>query len=175
MQILFGIEDYTNEGLKKVKKNITIEQAKSAVNFAKKYKIKTSTNWIIGFPTHKRLSDLENLVDTALKIGSNYAMFSILQLLPGCEMFEEAVEEGIINRDAWREYVLNPTPSYQIEFYDKFLSGKELSMFYTKAYKRYYHRPIYIIRNIFGIRSFSELRNKMPVAIKILLTGGKKY
>jgi radical SAM superfamily enzyme YgiQ (UPF0313 family) len=168
VQVLFGIEDYTNEGLLKIKKNITIEQAKQAIAYAKKYKIRTSTNWIIGLPTHKSLSDLKELVRTAIGLGSDYAMFTILQLLPGCEMFEQAVEEGVINRNSWYDYVLNPTPSYQIEFYDKYLSGEELSEFYALAHKKFYRRPDYIIKRALDIHSLSELRNKLPVAFNVL-------
>jgi radical SAM superfamily enzyme YgiQ (UPF0313 family) len=139
VQILFGIEDYNNEGLKKIKKNITIEQATSAIKLAKKYNIKTSTNWIIGLPNHKKESDLDNLIN------------------------------GVINRDSWSEYIHNPTPSCQIEFYDKYINGKVLSHYYTKSYKMYYRRSGYILKNLLSLRSFSELKNKLPVAINVLL------
>lgn len=168
VQILLGIEDYTNEGLMKIKKNITIEQAKDAVANAKSYGIRTSTNWILGLPTHKSWKELQELVNTAININSDYAMFTILQLLPGCEMFDEAVEEGAINRNSWSDYVLNPVPSYQIEFYDKYLSGQELSRFYALAHKKFYRRPGYIIRRILDIRSLSDLKNKLPVALNVL-------
>ncbi len=169
VQILFGIEDYNNEGLKKIKKNITIEQATSAIKLAKKYNIKTSTNWIIGLPNHKKESDLDNLINVAIKMGSDYAMFSILQLLPGCEMFEDAANDGVINRDSWSEYIHNPTPSCQIEFYDKYINSKVLSRYHTKSYKMYYRRSGYILKNLLSLRSFSELKNKLPVAINVLL------
>ena len=169
VQMLLGIEDYTNEGLLRIKKRVTIEKAEKAVACAKRYGIKTNTNWIIGLPSHKTLSDLEELVRTAINIKSDFAMFSLLTLLPGCELFEEAAAEGVIKRTSWYDYVSNPVPKYQIEFYDKYISGEELTRFYASAYRKYYRRPGYILQRMLDLRSFSELKNKIPMALKILL------
>lgn len=171
--ISLGIEDYTNEGLREIKKNITIEQAKTAVAWAKKYKIQTCTNWIIGLPTHKSLSDLDGLLKTSIEMRSDYAMFTILWLLPGCEMFEQAVKEGVLSPSSWSAYVRNPVAGYRMEFYDKYISAEELSRFYTKAHKKYYRRPGYVIRRILELHSFSELMDKLPIAINVLLARKK--
>ena len=175
VQILFGVEDHTDEGLAEIKKNITISQVKKAVACVKKHKIGTHTNWIIGLPTHKSAADLENLINTAIEIDSDYAMFTILQLLPGCEMFEQAVKDGAMKKSSWRDYIMNPVPSHQIEFYDKYISGEDLSRFYSRAYKRFYRRPGYIARRVFNVRSLSELKSKIPVALNVLFHRSGKH
>jgi len=123
-QVLLGVEDYTDEGLAAIRKGITIGQAASAIKAAARHGITTSTNWIIGLPTHKGEQDLEGLVQRAIDLGGDYAMFSILQLLPGCAIYNEAVAEGSYPEDAWRNFVLNPVPHFQIPFYDKHISGE---------------------------------------------------
>lgn len=167
-QILFGVEDYTDEGLKKIKKKITIKQAFDAVRLCKRYKIETSTNWIMGLPDHKAVQDLKDLVDTAIRIDSDYAQFSILQLLPGCEMYDEAVAEGQLNPNHWRDYVLSPSADFHVELYTRHFGAKELSDIYREAHIRYYRRPNYIIKRLIKVRSFKELINKAKAALAVL-------
>jgi len=166
-QILFGVEDYTNEGLKMIKKKITIEQAFEAVKLTKKYGIQTSTNWIMGLPNHKTVKDLYDLVDTAIKIDSDYAQFSILQLLPGCEMYNDATTEGVLNPSHWKGYVLSPTENFYVELYTKYFSAMQLSDIYRDAHLRYYRRLSYILKTLLKIRSIKELISKTRAALAI--------
>ena len=167
-QVLLGVEDYTDEGLRKIKKNITLKQAFDAVRMIKKHGIETSTNWIIGFPHHKSRQDIYELINTAIQIDSDYAQFSILQLFPGSEMFEECVREGSLTADRWSNFVKHPPKTYYIELYTKFLSAQELSELYKEAHIRYYRRIGYILGRLMKLRSFAEFRVKAKAAMAIL-------
>jgi radical SAM superfamily enzyme YgiQ (UPF0313 family) len=168
-QILLGVEDYTNAGLKAIRKGITIEQVRQTISWAHAYGLEVSTNWIIGLPHHRSALDIRELTQVSIDTGADYAQYSILQLLPGCQMFEEAVREGIIHREAWTEFVLYPVPNYQIEAYDKYLSVKELSQLYKQCHHRFYNRPAYLLGRLRKVRSLSELLTKAKVGLKILL------
>lgn len=167
-QILLGVEDYTNAGLKAIRKGITMEQVRQAVAWAHACGLEVSTNWIIGLPRHRSVRDIRDLAQVSLDTGADYAQYSILQLLPGCQMFEEAVLEGIIHREAWTEYVLNPVPHYQIEAYDKYLSVEELSQLYKECHDRFYKRPAYLLGRLRKVRSLGELVTKAKVGLKVL-------
>lgn len=158
--ISVGIEDSTDEGLKAIKKKITIEQAYEAVHLIRKNKIRCSTNWIIGFPHHKSSQDLDHLLTTALKMDADYAQFSILQCLPGSELYDQAVSESGINPDAWKNYVLNPVKEFSPPIWERHFKKSELFDFYEKAYRKYYLRPKVILREILSIRSWAEMVNK---------------
>ena len=167
-QILLGVEDYTDEGLKKIKKRITMKQAFEAVKMARKYGIETSTNWIIGFPHHQSKKDIYDLINTAMRINSDYAQFSILQLFPGCEMYEECVKEGSLTAGRWGEFVRSPVKDFYIELYTKYLTAMELSDLYREAHLRYYKRPSYIFRRLLKLRSFAEFKVKAKAALAVL-------
>lgn len=122
----------------------------------------------MGLPNHKTKQDLYDLVDTAIKIDSDYAQFSILQLLPGCEMYDEAVAEGVLNPNHWRDFVLSPQPDFYVELYTKYFQAKELSDIYREAHLRYYRRFGYIIKRLVKVRSFKELINKARAALKVI-------
>lgn len=166
--ILLGVEDYTNDGLKRIKKGITIEQAKKVIEWAHKYGIEVSTNWIIGLPNHKSPEDIKNLVNVSIDLRSDYAQYTILQLLPGCEMFEEAVNEGIIHRESWSKFVKNPVSGYQIEPYDKYMSINELSELYKYCHECFYKRYSYILKLMVRIKSFYDIKRAIKPALKIL-------
>lgn len=167
-QILLGVEDYTDEGLQKIKKNITLKQAFDAVRMTKKHGIETSTNWIIGFPHHRSKQDIYDLIDTAIQINSDYAQFSILQLFPGSEMYEECVREGSLTADRWSNFVKHPAEIYYVELYTKCLSAQELSELYKEAHIRYYKRIGYILHRLLKLRGFAEFKVKAKAAVAIL-------
>jgi radical SAM superfamily enzyme YgiQ (UPF0313 family) len=167
-QILLGVEDYSNAGLRAIRKGITMEQVRQAVEWAHACGLEVSTNWIIGLPRHRSVRDIRDLAQVSLDTGADYAQYSILQLLPGCQMFEEAVREGIIHREAWTEFVLHPVPHYQIEAYDKYLSVEELSQLYKECHDRFYKRPAYLLGRLRKVRNLDELVTKAKVGLKVL-------
>ncbi len=159
--ISVGIEDATDEGLKAIKKNITIKQAFDCVRLIRKYGIRCSTNWIIGFPHHKTAGDLEHLLNTAIKMDSDYAQFSVLQCLPGSEIYEQAVREKGIDPEAWRSYVLNPVDKFEPLIWEKHFTKAELFKFYEHCYKKYYFRLKVFAREMLNLKSADEFLLKV--------------
>lgn len=167
--IIFGIEDYTNENLRKIGKKITIEQCINAINLAKKYKIQTSTNWIIGFPHHKNRRDIHDLLKTAIMMNSDYAQFSILQLMPLSKMYDDCVREGDLDKNTWLDFVRNPTSDSYVELYEKYLSREELSELYKMCHQKFYFRSYYILKSLLKLRNFAELKIRIKTAYTIFL------
>ncbi len=159
--ILVGIEDATDEGLKAIKKNITIKQAFDCVRLIHKHGIRCSTNWIIGFPHHKRLSDLKHLLDTAIKIDADYAQFGVLVCLPGSEIYEQAVMEKGVDAGAWSSYVLKPTDRFEPLIWEKHFTKAELFAFYEHCYKKYYIRLKVFMREMLNLKSAEEFMHKV--------------
>jgi anaerobic magnesium-protoporphyrin IX monomethyl ester cyclase len=169
--VMFGVEDYTDENLRLINKNITIQQAFTAVRLARKNGVMTSSNWMIGFPHHRSKKDVDALLKCAKKINSNYAQFSILQLMPFCKMFEDCVKEGFLRRESWSDYVRNPTTDFRVELYEKYFSRRELEELFKKCYQGYYLRPIKMLRSLFEIKTFGEFKIKFNAARSVFLRG----
>jgi len=164
-----GVEDSTDEGLKAIKKKITVKQAYNAVRTIRKNKIDCSTNWIIGFPHHRTRADLIHLLQTAININSDYAQFSILQCLPGSELYNQAVSEGGIDPLAWKNYVLYPKKKFSPPIWERHFSKQELYEFYSTAYRRYYLRPRLLLRETLSIRTMAEFKNKIRSFTRVFL------
>jgi len=86
---------------------------------------------------------------------------------------ENFTNEGILHFIKENNTDIIGITSFTYTFYDKYINSKVLSHYYTKSYKMYYRRPGYILNNLLGLRSFSELKNKLPVAINVLLARKK--
>jgi len=96
--IQLGIESGNNDILKKIRKNITIERAKSAARIIRKNNISLEAFFIVGFPQETE----ETIFDTikAMRIfPSDDLIYSIFTPYPGTETFHYCKESGIINSD----------------------------------------------------------------------------
>ena len=171
-QILFGIEAARDEDLKAIKKKITTKQVIDGIAICKKLGLETSTNWIIGLPTHKSRNDVLDLLDFAVKSGSDYAQFNILIPYAGTEIFDEGVKKKVLSANFWNEYVLNPTPNAYIPIWEEYLSRKELSALLKICYRGFYLRPGKVIKNIMRLRNFSHFKMKFKGLLTILGFGG---
>jgi radical SAM superfamily enzyme YgiQ (UPF0313 family) len=156
-QILFGVEDASDEGLKAINKKITVEQVRRAMRLCRKFGILTSTNWIIGFPHHKTRQDILKLIDNAVSIDSDFAQFNICIAYHGTEIFEAGAAKGLFDKDIWRKHAISPIPNFVEPIWEEHLSRRELSELLKLCYRRFYFRPLSILRKLFRVRRFSEL------------------
>lgn len=156
-QALFGVEDATDEGLRRINKKITVEQVRRAMRLCRKNGILTSTNWIIGFPHHQTRDDVLRLIDTAVSIDSDFAQFNIMIAYDGTAIFKEGVEKGLFPADIWREHAAHPVPNFVEPIWEEHLSRAELSQLLKLCYRRFYFRPLPILRKLLRVRRASEL------------------
>jgi len=164
-----GVEDHTNAGLKAIRKNISIEQAFEATKAIRKSGAQSSSNWIIGFPHHTLRANLEEMYNIAVKMDTDFAQFSVLQCLPGSELWNQALAEGGISPDSWKSYIQAPTKDFRPPIWEKHMTASELFDAYSSMYRRYYTRPKFLIRQALAIRSIPELLSKMTTFLKIFL------
>ncbi|MBU1169612.1 MAG: B12-binding domain-containing radical SAM protein [Proteobacteria bacterium] len=151
----YGIEAGDVDILRQVDKGISIDNAKEAIRWTKEAGIETRAFYIFGFPGETRKSMNETLT-LALKLNTDFAMFNIAIPLPGTAMYDQAKAEGLLLYDGMDLYDRTDGPHPLIRLTD--VSESELVIFYRDAYKRYYLRPLYILRQLMGIRSFNDIR-----------------
>ncbi len=96
--IQLGVESGNNEMLRRVGKNITIEDAFCAARIIKKHGICLHAFFIVGFP----LETEESLNDTILaieRLPADHVMYSIFTPYFGTELFDWCKEQGILRDD----------------------------------------------------------------------------
>lgn len=166
-RIHFGIESGTEEGLRRLKKDITLEQVRRVFTWANKYNIETSAAFIIGSPGENR-TDILKTIKFAKELSPTFAQFSILTPYPRTELYKEGLRRGIWKSDFWEEFSRNPSPDFKPKLWEEILSGDELYELAKFAYKDFYLRPGYIIKSFIKIKSIEEFKRKASEGLKIM-------
>ena len=167
-RIHFGIETGTDEGLRLLRKGITVRQAEDAIRSARRAGIATAAYFMIGCPHETTREDVLQTVAFACRIRPDFAMFNVMTIYPHTELLNLATERSLIKKSYWSEFARNPTPDFQLKFWEEHLSKDELNGLLQMAYRRFYFRPSVVLRNLVQTRSLGALRHKAAAAVSLL-------
>lgn len=116
-KLQIGLESADNEILKKIKKNVTIEQIENGISLAHKYGMHITASFIIGhaFDTHETIDKTLSFAKKIQREYGSHVVGSVNTPFPGTEQYEKSDELGIeIYESDWNQYVLsNPIISTQ--------------------------------------------------------------
>lgn len=161
LMVVFGIESGNQKVLDAVKKDITLEQSRKAVNMAHYYGLKTVGHFIMGLPGASKEADMDT-INFSLSLPLNYAQFYCCTAFPGSELYEIALKKGYLTVDSW-EYVEQGTANLGYPDY----SAEQIQYLRRLAYKKFYWRPIFFIRflNCLSIKALIKL---LPRALRFI-------
>ena len=132
-----GIESVNDKILSVVNKRQTTEQVSKIIDLAYKYNIICGGFFIFGLPEETK-KDIKNSVDFAVKSKLSLAVFSILDVFPGSQLWKDANYQfdrnNIEDSFAQPRYLLGK------------LSKKDLVIAQRKALISFYLRPIILFR-----------------------------
>ena len=151
-QIGYGIESASPQIMAAIKKPITLERVKSAVDDTRRAKIDVRGMFMFGNPGETK-ETMEQTLRLAKELRCDIAVFNIATPYPGTEMFSWAKEKGYLMHEDWGRYDLSHCvmrlPTVAVE---------EIETFYRKAYRAFYMRLGYIVRRIFKMRTLDDWR-----------------
>ncbi|HII15010.1 MAG TPA: radical SAM protein [Nanoarchaeota archaeon] len=164
--ILYGIETGYEEGLKQIKKGITLEQAKNAVRLTKKNGMIAKVSFILGFPWESK-EEINKTIDFAIKLDADYSFFTILCPFPTTEVYEQIAKEGLFVPEFNME-MYSAMPAADSLIRTKYLTSEEIVQMMGHAYKRLYFRPKYLLKRMLSLRHFSELKRNFKAGLSVL-------
>lgn len=173
-RISFGVESASEEVLKRLNKQIKISRARETFALAKKKSLTTLADFMIGCPGEDRKATSET-IQLALELDPDYVQFSLFTLFPATKLYEEAMRQGVVTKDVWRDYAKRPDPSFKPPLWNIY-TEEETKGLLTEAYRRFYLRFSYITKKLMRIRTAKELRNHLKAGadlIKTYFTGPK--
>jgi radical SAM superfamily enzyme YgiQ (UPF0313 family) len=165
--IHYGIEAGTPKILKVLRKGIDLNKAKEVFDLTKKFKIQTLAYFMIGSPT-ETLEDIRQTFKVAVWLNPDFIHLTILTPFPGTPIYREGLENGIIQRDYWREFAVALNTDFQPPHWDENFTRRELEQLIIKGYKKFYTRPSYILKRLLSVRSFGEFKRKASAGLKVL-------
>lgn len=159
--VSLGLESGNQDLLDRMKKGITLYQARKAINICKEVGLKSMAYFMFGLPG-ETAETIENTIDFALDLDPDIAQFFIATPFPGTEFYRLAEEQGWLKSTDWSRF-LHGT-SDVIEYPD--LSSEEIYRKQKEAYRRYYFRPKKVLSYIYKTRSLGQLKNNFRGFIK---------
>lgn len=167
-RIHYGVESGVDEVIEFMKKKITTDQASRAIRLARERGFTVLTYFMFG-NIGETAEDMRKTVDFALELDANYVEFSVTIPYPGTEMYTEGIRKGIITKDHWKEFALNPSADYLIpQLYEENVTRDELVAIRNEAIQRYYFRWRYILKELLQVRRWSELKKKGKMGFRLL-------
>ncbi len=170
-QISFGVETGSDEGLKILRKQASTEKTSNAFKWCRELGIRSVADYMIGLPFEKSMDDVRRNIDYLIQLDPDFAQISILCLCPNTQIYDEAIEKGLIDGDRWRKFIQNPIPGFVFDHWNEFLSEKNLADLHKESYRKFYLRPLFVIRNIFQTRTLYEFKAKMKGLFKLTIRG----
>lgn len=166
--ISFGVETGSDLGIKTLRKGTKIEQVLRTFSWCRQLGIKTIANYMIGLPHERTEQDVLDNIDFLIRLNPDYTQINILNLYPHTQVYNEAIQKGIIKAGEWEAFALDPKPGFKVGHWTEFLSEQQLIKLHRLAYRKFYFRFSYIIRSISKTSSLHEFSSKVTGVRKLL-------
>lgn len=158
----FGIESGNQDILDKMKKQITLEQARKAIGLCKEFKIKVYTLFLIGLPWDTKQT-IEDSMRFAKELDGDFIDVNIVYPRPGTELYNIIENNNLfIDRDFCGHNYATP----MVKTFT--LSPEELVALRTKFLKTFYFRPSYILKTLLNINNPKTFLRYTAEALKLL-------
>jgi len=166
--ISFGVETGTDKGLQLLRKQTSTRQIRRVFTWCKEVGLKTVADFMIGLPFEKTADDVMRNIDFLLELQPDYAQISILTLYPNTKLFEAAREKGLVDMERWRLFLADPSPDFELDHWEEYLSIADLVKLQRKAYLRFYLRPSYIVKSVVNTATPYEFAAKLKGLVKLI-------
>jgi anaerobic magnesium-protoporphyrin IX monomethyl ester cyclase len=152
--VAFGIESGNQHILNIAGKGESVEDIRKAVVWSKKVGLETSASFILGLSGDNEQT-MRDTINFAKSLPLDQASFNIMIPLVGSDFYKIVEKKGV--------FFVNPTDTrYYSNCEPVFELGectKELMFRMQRdAYREFYYRPTYVLRQLLRIRSLADLR-----------------
>lgn len=141
--LYLGIESGSQRVLDLMGKRTTLAQIHDAVRITKDLDVNVLGSFILGYPG-ETLKEMDETIRLSIRLGLDFAQFSILTPYPGTPIFYDLRSRGLLLTDDYDRFtVVDPVIDY-----DKLGVGhKAISRKIVLAYLLFYTRPSYMFRH----------------------------
>ncbi len=153
-KIAFGVESGSPRIIKSINKNIDINQVKRAFGLAKKFKILTQGDFVIGFP-EEAPEDIKATEELIFEIKPDFLLLSVCVPYPGTAIYDYMLKNGYLTYKDWDSFVFF---GKDIPWRTAYFNGDELVAMRKSISRKFYFRPSYIFKKILSLHSISEIR-----------------
>jgi len=142
----FGVESGNQDVLNRINKALTLDQIRKAINLAKKMDFKVYASFMIGLPGDNK-STIEQTIKFSKELNPDYVEFFLTTPFPGTKLWEDYVQEGVIDADFndWGKLsIMHQSVVKRVGN----LSSRDLKKLMKIAYVSFYLRPGFIMHSL---------------------------
>ncbi len=161
--VSIGVESGSQYMLEKMGKKITLDDVRRTVNVFKQAKIRIYNYFVIGLPWETE-ETAEETIRFAIELDSDFISFYTATPLPGTRFYEYAKEHNLFDKEtSFENAYFYPAVNTHA------LSKDRVFELHKSAIKRFYLRPLYILKMLSRIRSLAEVKNYFIAGMSVLL------
>lgn len=168
-RIQFGVEQGTEEGLLRLKKDVTSREIEHAFQLCREVGIRTVAYFMIGTPTERTREDVMETIQYSIRLKPDFVMYNLLTPFPGTTLYDEGLRDGVLDIEPWLRFMREPDESFKAQVWDEHFSRAELREMLDMAWKRFYWRPEFVVKNLFQIRNAADLKRKATAGLRLLV------
>jgi len=150
----FGVEQGDPGMMHKIEKRITLDKVREAFALTREAGIETFAYFMVGY-LGETPATIKATIDLAKELDPRYVMFTKAIPLPNTKFFEEACEQGIVDRDYWRDYSTMARDDALPDFV------AEADRWVMRAYRAFYLRPARFLRQARDVRNWSDVKKNL--------------
>ena len=158
--VSIGVESGSQFMLDKMGKKITLSQIINTVKAFKKAGIQIYAYYVIGLPWETK-ETIKETFEFAKKLNTDYVSFYTATALVGTTFYDYVENSSLGELDYSHPYYYPTVKTH-------FLSSKEVFECHKQLVRGYYLRPSYILKMLFKIRSFAQLKNYIKAGLRVL-------
>lgn len=161
--VSIGVESGSQYMLDKMGKKITLDDIRNTVKIFKKVKIRIYNYFVIGLPWEDE-ETVEDTIRFAIELDSDFISFYTATPLPGSSFYNYAREHNLFDSQT----------SFESAYFYPAVNTHHLTKdrvfeLHKSAIKRFYLRPLYILKMLSRIRTFAEVKNYFVAGMNVLL------
>lgn len=161
--VSIGVESGSQEMLEKMGKKITLNDVRRTVKVFKQAKIRIYNYFVIGLPWETE-ETVEETIRFAIELNSDFISFYTATPLPGSRFYDYAKDHNLFDKETSFE-----SAYFYPAVNTHYLTKERVFELHKSAIKRFYLRPLYILKMLSRIRSFAEIRNYFVAGVNVLL------
>jgi len=160
-ELLVGFESGNQSMLDGMNKKIALEGAYQFMEYAKNAGLDVHGCFVIGLPGETEDSARQT-IDFALKLGLTTAQFSGATPFPGTKFYDLVRDKGWLNAANYSDWLRNGEQAGIVSY--PHLSGRMIDHYVDLGLKKFYFRPLYMLKFLFDTRSIPDFYRKLKGA-----------
>lgn len=150
-QVMYGVETNNTEILNNMNKKMDPDKVEEVIRATQKLGIDVRAAFMLGSPGETEQT-MEEMIQYAIHLDPDLALFNVTTPFPGTEMFRWADENNYLRTKNWEYYDLSE-PVLELPT----VSAEKVQKYYRAANRRFLLRPRFIWKRLKRLNSIADL------------------